>query len=749
VLIVRAISPGASAYYLGPDSGGPGRWLETAGARRLGLNGPVERPCLESLLKGAHPLGEGPLVSSNAATRAGWDLMFSAPKSVSLLAAGPLGEGPAQAHRQAVENVIEVLEAELLVRAGRPRTETKRSVVAACFAHTRNAAGEPHLHSHVLLANLAVDEAGRWSRISGSEWGVRRRALFALYRLGLRYHLGQAGFDLAWRISPGGLADLACVPRSAIRAASQRGADASAMGPHRSRHLSVAQPSQAAVQRAAREAWGQSKASQTLDNLSVSGFGPALAGEAAASAGPKAAVSPTLEQKVTRLLASQKSAFGTADVVVALANCVPAGLDAKRAWTWAQWFCAASRLVPSPTCQPRWTTELAAGLDERLTKSLLGAELPAGRAHGLGRPKEPLSPAQRDGPSYLAHAQEALVACRRPVTILSAQPGRTGLLANAEVLYAAARHWEKQGLRVGLEVRTARDAARWRALTGLDVRRGPCEVVVVDQCDRRSSAELIALAETWRARRLELLVLIEGGTMPRRSERLSASLCALASQDDVPVAPAGLVPSHWLTGPVAWGPGRVAWDVVEAWLNRLETGKGDGESVMVGLGPDEVAALNLLAQSRLSDARPLQEPSVACLGHSFARGDQVVALSGRTGGVYRGRRGEVTALRTAPPAVVVSWHDGGSAELQGRQLSRLGHLWALAPDLAARDRRAVVLLGGPQDAPQLSGRVASFSTACELDTHELAKNPTIDLGHLSSKWHRLAAQAGQRAEIGL
>src|SRR5262245_1487663 len=73
-------------YYI---AGGepPGVWVGN-GAAKLGLKGQVTRQQLSSLLKGFSPDGT-PLVqiqnTSNRERRQGWDLTFSAPKSVSIL----------------------------------------------------------------------------------------------------------------------------------------------------------------------------------------------------------------------------------------------------------------------------------------------------------------------------------------------------------------------------------------------------------------------------------------------------------------------------------------------------------------------------------------------------------------------------------------------------------------------------------------------------------------------------------------
>ena len=82
----KGIADGPADYYL--DSPAAARWLG-AGASRLGLSGAVEPVALQRLLAGAHPDDGAMLVSGKAAAPGrtpGYDLTFSPPKSVTLLA---------------------------------------------------------------------------------------------------------------------------------------------------------------------------------------------------------------------------------------------------------------------------------------------------------------------------------------------------------------------------------------------------------------------------------------------------------------------------------------------------------------------------------------------------------------------------------------------------------------------------------------------------------------------------------------
>ena len=219
MLVLTPIGSTAATYYFRGQ--GPGRWMGGA-IGLLGLDGEVTYPDLVGVLRGCHP-GSGRFLprSKPARRRAGWDLTLAAPKSVSLLAASATkgGEAIKVAHQAAVGEVVDDLEHRL------PCGDAS-GVVAACFDHSSNGSGEPHLHSHLLLCNLGCDGQGAWSALDHS-WWPRRRALGAVYQLGLRHHLRAEGMELDWRLHADGLGDLAGVPRAAVRSTSGRSRAAS------------------------------------------------------------------------------------------------------------------------------------------------------------------------------------------------------------------------------------------------------------------------------------------------------------------------------------------------------------------------------------------------------------------------------------------------------------------------------------------------------------------------------------------
>ena len=105
---------------------------------------------------------------------AGYDLTFTAPKSASVLWA--LGDEPtrravAAAHEAAVGQALGFVEASVLrtrVGAGGARQIRTRGMVAAGFDHWDSRAGDPNLHTHVVLANRVQGIDGVWRSVDGT-----------------------------------------------------------------------------------------------------------------------------------------------------------------------------------------------------------------------------------------------------------------------------------------------------------------------------------------------------------------------------------------------------------------------------------------------------------------------------------------------------------------------------------------------------------------------------------------------------
>ncbi|BCW58537.1 MobF family relaxase [Arthrobacter sp. StoSoilB20] len=123
------------------------------------------------------PLGQPPInqeTTNTEATKhavAGFDLTFSVPKSVSTLwALSPrhLQEQILQTHYEAIEATLAWMEEQVInTRSGRNGVAQvgTRGVIAAAFDHWESRAGDPQLHTHLVIAN-------RVQRITDSAWAT-------------------------------------------------------------------------------------------------------------------------------------------------------------------------------------------------------------------------------------------------------------------------------------------------------------------------------------------------------------------------------------------------------------------------------------------------------------------------------------------------------------------------------------------------------------------------------------------------
>ncbi len=180
-------------YYL---EGGepPGIWWGR-GAEALGLSGVVGPAALRQLYQGFRPNGE-PLVQNAGAQgrRPGWDLTFSAPKTVSVLwsQADPDTRREIQeAHFAAVKTALSYLEeTAAFSRIGKGGAEwVPAGLVVATFEHGTSRALDPQLHTHALVLNIGVRPDGTTGTIVSQTLYDHKMTAGAIYRTELAVQL--------------------------------------------------------------------------------------------------------------------------------------------------------------------------------------------------------------------------------------------------------------------------------------------------------------------------------------------------------------------------------------------------------------------------------------------------------------------------------------------------------------------------------------------------------------------------------
>ncbi len=197
-----------AAYYEGlstqPDGyyqGGAGLYepsgvWQGSGATMLGLAGTtIADGELLRAMQGAHPRTRDALSGTQGNThKPGWDLTFSAPKSVSAawaVADHELRDRIEKAQQNAVARALEYLERDAIsVRVRTDRFTVDRESIAkhggalfGTYEHSSSRAGDPQLHTHAVLLN--VTPAGRSLDFSAAHV----HAGGAIYRSELAYQL--------------------------------------------------------------------------------------------------------------------------------------------------------------------------------------------------------------------------------------------------------------------------------------------------------------------------------------------------------------------------------------------------------------------------------------------------------------------------------------------------------------------------------------------------------------------------------
>ena len=678
VLILKAIGPFVAGYYLRQ---GPGQWLGD-GAARLGLSGPVEAADLTAVLRGCDPSKGSFLPQARSSRRrSGWDLVFAAPKSLSLfVATAPGGGGPVMAaHHVAVTDVVAHVQGQV-----------EREIVAATFDHTVNAASEPHLHSHVLLANLAGAGDG-WTALA--TW-LHRDELASLYHLGLRHHLERAAIPLRWRIRPEGLPDLVAVPRAAVRAASTRGHESRVGGSFVGR-LSGTRDWRPP---AADAGWTETNASKLVEQSES-----ALLHEHSAAS--------NLRDQVASHLLTTGSSFTARDVIVALGRSSTGGFQANAAASWAKNFCHDAVPVEVGPGAKRWTTPLAQTADRRLEQMV--------RQRGQDRFDRLIDPdlpsAVRSEAELVGRAAESFdsIVRSRSLAVMTAPPGDSSFLSHATIAAACASVWEASGITVAFATRSAPAQARWEALTGIETfhsSRRP-HVILVDQAERRPPGELMGLLSLAPDSRL---VFLEGGSLPRARTNASLGYSRVATAClNLESGP----PPKWYAKSAEAGvsrfTGSVAGQVIGRWADAfaspLHSSRSGGLPVMVGLGVPEIVAMNEAGRRHLVAAGSIGGRSISAWGRSFQEGDRVVAFGKGANGIRAGMSGTILSVDARGRTVTVGWPIG-RLDMSRQMLQRIGHGYAVTPRLASRTEGPVFLLGGSERLGLDRSRIAAEVT---------------------------------------
>lgn len=234
------VASGLDEYYTGAGEAA-GQW-GGSGSALLGLSGDVGGEDLRAVLAGLAPntglTPNGARLITHARRVPGFDLTFAVPKSVSVVFAlgDPLVQSAVvESCETALEEALAWLEREAcFVRRGTNNRAmahdaaafgTRRMVgegfVAAQFPHRTSRLGDPHLHWHVLVANMARGVDGRWTALDGQALYRTQRTVGVLFQAAMRRELTER-LGIEWGPMHRDAAEVAGVPTQVLREFSQR-----------------------------------------------------------------------------------------------------------------------------------------------------------------------------------------------------------------------------------------------------------------------------------------------------------------------------------------------------------------------------------------------------------------------------------------------------------------------------------------------------------------------------------------------
>lgn len=202
----------AGNYYTDKDNyyvlGSMGERWAGRGAEQLGLQGSVDKDVFTRLLEGRLPDGAdlSRMQDGSNKHRPGYDLTFSAPKSVSVMAMLGGDKRLIDAHNQAVDFAVRQVEALASTRVmtdGQSETVLTGNLVMALFNHDTSRDQEPQLHTHAVVANV-TQHNGEWKTLSSDKVGktgfienvyANQIAFGRLYREKLKEQVEALGYE--------------------------------------------------------------------------------------------------------------------------------------------------------------------------------------------------------------------------------------------------------------------------------------------------------------------------------------------------------------------------------------------------------------------------------------------------------------------------------------------------------------------------------------------------------------------------
>lgn len=162
----------------------------------------VDKKTLNQLLSGKMPDGQD-LAGAKKRTP-GWEMTFSAPKSVSVAGLVLKDDAVIKAHDDAVAATLKYIEQEHMITrvkiSGKEHLERTNNMLAATFRHDTNRELEPQLHTHAVIFNVTQSADGTNRSLYSKQFFSLQKEFGEHYRRELASNLREAGYELRQKI---------------------------------------------------------------------------------------------------------------------------------------------------------------------------------------------------------------------------------------------------------------------------------------------------------------------------------------------------------------------------------------------------------------------------------------------------------------------------------------------------------------------------------------------------------------------
>ncbi|TML36534.1 MAG: conjugative relaxase, partial [Actinobacteria bacterium] len=717
---LKAVAQGIEDYYTGAGEA-PGRWVGSA-SREFGIEGAVEDDALHAALGGADPRTGDPLSDRRGGTRVpGFDVTFSAPKSVSVLyglSGSDVSTEVCAAHETAVDRALDYLERQAAVaRRGKGGAESVagNGLLAAAFRHRSSRAGDPQLHTHVLVANTTKAADGRWSALDARHLYAHAKTAGYLYQAQLRSELSRR-LGIEWTQVHKGVAEIERIPTSVTRAFSRRRAEIECTMGERGEHSRAAARVAALDTRQAkdygvepeslRERWRDEARHLGFDREQLQAV---TARSATRSQEPDRTEAIAAELASPQGLTAQRSSFTRRDVIQAFCERQPQGADVEAAERFADSFLTSEhavtlatdvrpltfsgviqrldgRVVPSTVEERRHSTPELLAIERRLIERTLARQSDRSGVVSTRALEDALSRRPTLGADQATMVRR-LTRDGGGVEVVTGKAGTGKTFA----LDAAREAWEAEGYHV-IGAAVARRAAREledgagiesTSLAALlqDLRMGgeyglpDRSVIVLDEASMAGTRQLAELLDHADAAKAKVVLVGDPHQLPE-IDAGGAFRALVLRTDPIELTNNRRQRNEWERESLDHlREGRTA-EAIERYRRhgRIVLGEGAedvrqrlvadwwqaaGDAAMIALRRADVADLNARARALMQSHGRLGTDELRIGERAFAVGDHVVALkNARPLDVVNGTRGVVTAIDRDAVEIALRTRDG-------------------------------------------------------------------------------------------